>query len=640
MLVILSNVYRYYIWKKYGIKMLLLARRLPMAYRAFMLFLVLSIHPLAGNAQTISTPQDTTIKIATDSIEKKISEMESERIKDSLQKTELEAKLNALGNAEYEKRRQLEAALEALRSRDSLNRIKQKLEIDQLRGNTQGYAVIGPLNDTLFMIYNRVGSFTIAERAEAISQRIEKIGSQLIFQPDSMRVIEEENTHFVAYGSDFLIITVTDKDALWNHTTREALAESYKTSIINAIKRYKQETSFVNIAKEVGLALLVILFTGLIIYLILKGFRWINIKIQQQEGKYIKGIQLKNYTLFDSSRQVKVIQRIAIFFKWIIIFVLVYTALPLLFSIFPWTANIANHLTGYILNPIKKIGWALWDYLPNLFTIIILWIFFHYIQKIYHFLKDEIEKGHLKIEGFYPEWANPTFQIVRVLHYAFLFILIFPFLPGSESPIFKGVSVFLGFLFTFGSAGSLSNIIAGIVLTYMRQFTLGDRVKIGEVTGDVIEKSLLVTRIKTIKNEIISIPNTTVMSSHTINYSAEAKVNGLILHTTVTIGYDCPWRTVHEALLKAAEKTEDVLKEPKPFVLQTSLDDFYISYQLNVYSRQANNQSKVYSHLHQNIQDCCNEAGIEIMSPHYRALRDGNKTTIPEAYPSDPKNTP
>jgi hypothetical protein len=139
--------------------------------------------------------------------------------------------------------------------------------------------------------------------------------------------------------------------------------------------------------------------------------------------------------------------------------VLVYTALPLLFSIFPWTANIANQLTGYILNPIKKIAWALWDYLPNLFTIIVLWIFFHYIQKIYHFLKDEIERGHLKIEGFYPEWANPTFQIVRVLHYAFLFILIFPFLPGSESPVFKGVSVFPGFLYILNTLDNPANLI-------------------------------------------------------------------------------------------------------------------------------------------------------------------------------------
>jgi small-conductance mechanosensitive channel len=214
-----------------------------------------------------------------------------------------------------------------------------------------------------------------------------------------------------------------------------------------------------------------------------------------------------------------------------------------------------------------------------------------------------------------------------------MFVLIFPYLPGSESPIFKGVSVFLGFLFTFGSAGSLSNIIAGIVLTYMRLFKNGDRVKIGEVFGDVIEKSMLVTRVKTIKNEIISIPNSTVMSSHTINYSNESETGqGLILHTTITIGYDVPWKLMHETLLKAASRTNLLLKEPNPFVLQTSLDDFYVSYQINAYTKNPNKQAGIYSDLHQNIQDCCNEVGIEILSPHYRAARDGNMVTIPANY--------
>ena len=213
-----------------------------------------------------------------------------------------------------------------------------------------------------------------------------------------------------------------------------------------------------------------------------------------------------------------------------------------------------------------------------------------------------------------------------------MIIVVFPYLPGSDSKVFQGVSVFLGFLFTFGSAGSLSNIMAGIVLTYMRLFKIGDRVKIGEIVGDIIEKSLLVTRIRTTKNEIISIPNSSVLNSHTINYSSDTVDNGLILHTTVTIGYDVPWKDMHQALIDAALRTDLILKEPKPFVLQTSLEDFYVSYQINAYTKDANKQAAIYSQLHSNIQDCCNEVGIEILSPHYRAARDGNRTTIPENY--------
>ncbi|WP_244210533.1 mechanosensitive ion channel family protein [Flavobacterium psychrophilum] len=307
--------------------------------------------------------------------------------------------------------------------------------------------------------------------------------------------------------------------------------------------------------------------------------------------------------------------------------------MPILFGIFPWTEHFTDTLFGYILNPTKQIILGFWNYLPNLFTIIVIYIVFKYILKGIHFLKIEIENDKLHLAGFYPDWANPTYQILRLVLYAFMFVLIFPFLPGSNSPIFQGVSVFLGVLFTFGSSGSLSNIVAGIVLTYMRLFKIGDRVKIGDVVGDVIEKSMLVTRIKTVKNEVISIPNTTVMSSHTINYSNEAEAgNGLILHTTVTIGYDIPWKIMHQVLLDASDRTDLLLKEPKPFVLQTSLDDFYVSYQINAYTREANKQSGIYSQLHANIQDCCNEAGIEILSPHYRQMRDGNRVTIPNDY--------
>ncbi len=170
----------------------------------------------------------------------------------------------------------------------------------------------------------------------------------------------------------------------------------------------------------------------------------------------------------------------------------------------------------------------------------------------------------------------------------------------------------------------------------MRAFQLGDRVKIGDTLGDIVEKTLLVTRVRTRHNEIITIPNSTIMNSNTINYSSEARNSGLIMKTTVTIGYDVPWRKVHEMLLEAAKRTNFVLDDPKPFVLQTSLDDFYVSYELNIFTREANAQAMVYSDLHQNIQDTFNEHGVEIMSPHYRAARDGNLTTIPADYlPSD-----
>ena len=275
---------------------------------------------------------------------------------------------------------------------------------------------------------------------------------------------------------------------------------------------------------------------------------------------------------------------------------------------------------------------AVWRYLPNLFSILVIYFVMKYFIRFVKYIFHEIEADKLKLAGFHADWAMPTYSIVRILLYAFMFVLIFPYLPGSDSNIFKGVSVFIGILFSLGSSSAIANMVAGLVITYMRPFKIGDRIKIGDATGDVVEKTLLVTRIKTIKNEIITIPNSSILSSNTTNYTSEAEGVGLIIHTTVTIGYDVPWKDMHQALIDAALRTDFVLDNPRPFVLQTSLEDFYVAYQINAYIHEASRQGGIYSQLHQNIQDVCNERGIEIMSPHYRAARDGNTTTIPASY--------
>jgi small-conductance mechanosensitive channel len=255
-------------------------------------------------------------------------------------------------------------------------------------------------------------------------------------------------------------------------------------------------------------------------------------------------------------------------------------------------------------------------------------------------LTRQLTQGQLKLPDFHPEWARPTYQIVRVLTYALMFVLIFPYLPGSDSAVFQGVSVFFGVLLSLGSSSAVANVVAGLVITYMRPFAVGDRVKLGDVVGDVVEKSLLVTRLRTVKNEEVTIPNSTVLNGHTINYSKLCDKEGVILHTTVTIGYDVPWRQVHALLLAAAARTPGLLTTPAPFVLQTALNDWYVAYELNAHTLQAQHMLEQYSQLHGNIQDCFNEAGVEIMSPSYLNLRDANETTLPPDYRAPGYATP
>jgi len=562
---------------------------------------------------------------------KQLQEIESARIKDSLKFVDLQNQIGDLSTTNNFKRQELLNELEQLKNKEVERIALKKQKIDSLRNFVKGYAVIPFLNDTLFSVYNKVGSLSAKDRAEAITTRINILADDYSFKTDSLQIVEAETTTDIVFG-ETIIMSISENDALWQNISKQELAKQYQAIIGKSVMDYKKATSWQTLAKQIGLAILVLLVLGQIIYFIVKLFRYTKIKIEAQKDLLLKGIKIRNYELFTATSQLNFFLRINTILKWVVIIILVYLTLPLLFSFFPWTKDFATTLISYVLTPLKNIIRALWNYLPNLFTIIVIIIVSRYIIKGIRYLKNEVENGALQIPGFYSDWANPTFQIIKVLLYAFIFIVIFPYLPGSESPVFKGVSVFLGVLFTFGSSGSLSNIVAGLVLTYMRAFKIGDRVKIGDITGDIIENSLLVTRIRTIKNEIISIPNSNVMSSHTINYSSDSLDRGLIIHTTVTIGYDVPWKNMHQALIDAAIRTEHILKDPKPFVLQTSLEDFYVSYQINAYSREANMQAEIYSQLHQNIQDCCNEAGIEILSPHYRAARDGNMISIPADY--------
>jgi len=599
------------------------------------IWILSGINPLFAQSDTNSKKELHAVSKSVDSEKNAILTRQSEEFQssksyqeaDSLRLLELKNELLQLGTTDNSKKQALTEEQGRIRIKDSLRNVLQKLKIDSLRVRISGFPVIIS-RDTLFVIYAKLGSFSPKERAQAVSSRIDKLANDYYFNEDSLIILPDELTRDISYN-DRVIISISELDALWMNTSREKLASEYKIIIAHAVKAYKAENSWQIMLKDLLLAALVLAVLILIIYSINRLFRWIKHKIEKQRGTRIRGIKFRNYEFLDTSRQVTALFSLIKILKWFVILVLIYMTLPVLFGIFPWTAGFSGQLISSFLDPIKKILISIWYYLPNLFTIIVLIFIFRYLLRILFYFKKEIERGALKIPGFYIDWANPTFQIIRVLFLAFMLIVIFPYLPGSDSPIFKGVSVFIGVLFTFGSAGALGNIVSGLVLTYMRAYRIGDRVKIGEATGDVVEKSILVTKIMTIKNEIVSIPNSTVMSSHTTNFSAEAAEKGLILHTGVTIGYDTPWRQIHELLIKAALTTDLIEKDPAPFVFQEHLDDFYVHYQINAYTRNANKQHITYSLLHQNIQDVFNAAGVEIMSSHYSNIRDGNQSTVP-----------
>jgi len=484
--------------------------------------------------------------------------------------------------------------------------------------------------DTLFVLHGTLGPFTPEERAHAVERRIRQVAGDPLLTAD--RIVVADTLGAVDIRLDSLaIMTVTERDAAEAGVSRRELADDYAARIQEAVRRRQGAANLNSILVGALLTVLTLAAFVAIIMLLNRGFPLVYRFIRRGRGRWIRSLRIQRLEILPAAQATESLLFAARVLRIAAFVFVIYVFLPVVFSFFPWTRGLANTIFTWTLTPLAGVWNAFIAYLPNLFTIAVIVVVFYYLLKFIRLLFTGVERGALTVPGFYSEWATPTYKIVRFLVIVFGAVVVFPYLPGSQTDAFKGISIFLGVLVSFGSSAAIANVVAGVVMTYMRPFQLGDRVKIADTVGDVVEKTLLVTRVRTPKNVDITVPNAMVLASHIINYSSTANDGGVILHTSVTIGYDAPWRTVHGLLVAAAEGTEDILGKPAPFVLQTALDDFYVQYELNAYTAKPNAMARIYSDLHQNIQDRFNEAGVEIMSPHYRAERDGSETTIPKA---------
>ncbi len=498
---------------------------------------------------------------------------------------------------------------------DSLKKAEQIRRIDSLRTVTPGVPVVVE-EDTLFKIYAARGGHSAFDRAETTIQAINKIGHDRSLRRDSVYLLDNDTYIDIMYG-DKVIISVTENDALWHSTTPSVLANTWMPIIADKIALLKAENSFWQILKRAALFVLVIIFQYLMLKLINFLFKKLRREIIWLKVHKLKPLVVRDYELLNTTYLCRIMLVFSRFLRYAVLLFFFIITVPILFSIFPQTESLAMKIFYYIIDPIKMVVKAIIEYIPNLFIIAIIWYCVRYIVKGLRYISEEIKSEKLKISGFYSDWAEPTFNIIRFLLYAFMIAMIYPYLPGSESGVFQGISVFVGLIVSLGSSSVISNFIAGFVITYMRPFKAGDFIKVNDTVGNVVEKSPFITRIRTIKNEIVTIPNSFITTSDTVNYSASARQYGLIIHTMLTMGYDVPWRKVHQLLIDAALKTDGVLEHPAPFVLETELNDNYMCYQINAYIKEADDMPVIMSDLLQNIQDYFNEAGIELFAPHH-----------------------
>jgi small-conductance mechanosensitive channel len=472
------------------------------------------------------------------------------------------------------------------------------------------------------------GGYTPAMRAERIAERI----GQAIAAPGpdpAMSVVEVDGASEIRAGARLLMV-VTAQDARRLGAARASLAKEYATLLEAAIRdeRAQRTPSALMVSGSYGLAATAAFAFGL----------WVMIRLTRSMRRTIAGwrdarlgVRLRGAEIVGGDRIGRVFDRGVTVFLAVGVLVLIDLYLTYLLGLFPWTRPASRTLLNYIVSPIRFIGEGFVGYLPKLMFVIVIALTTRGLVRLVNLLFTQVKQGRIVFQNFPVEWADPTAKIAKLLLIVFGLIVAFPYLPASDSAAFTGVSVFMGVLLSLSSSSAVSNAIAGVVLTYTRAFSIGDRVKIGDHFGDITETSMLVTRVRTIKNEDITIPNNLVLNGAMVNYSRQAGRLGLILHTAVTIGYDAPWRQVHELLIRAALATPSILPEPRPFVWQTALNDFYVTYEINAHTRNAADMVTTYALLHANIQDVFAEAGVEIMSPHYTSVRDGGAVAIPAA---------
>ncbi len=561
-----------------------------------------------------------------DSINKKelglstlLNDIRQQQINDSLERLKLQQEIASLKSQNSSKKENLKQQLNEFDEENNMRKQQLKIKVDSIKKNTKRYAVT-PFNDTLFYIYNKLGSSLAKDRAYNVVNRIQNLYEDDFVKVDSFKIENNEISADIVY-KDLVITSITELDALLEGKNKAEIAEQYLKRIQQAIHQERADNSITKMLIRTGLVLLILIIFSILVYLINRLKKYGTKRLLTERTERIKDVKIKNYVLVTSVQKTRIFINTINIVRWGLIILIAFVMLPIVFSVFPFTQSWASNLIGLFTKPLKKAVMAIWDYIPNLITVFVILFVMRYAVRFVKYIFNEIDKGKLEINGFHREFAMPTFTIVRFLLQAFTLVLVFPYLPGANSDIFKGISVFIGVLFSLGSSSAISNIIAGLVITYMRPFRIGDRITIADKTGVVIEKSPLVTRLRTIKNEEITIPNSSILSGNTVNYSTFSE-DGICFQVELTVGYEEPWQRIHELLLNIPPRIARVNQLPAPFVLQKKLDDFYVLYELNVYISKSAEIELAKSEIYQLILNDFLVAGIEMNGPHLFAKVD------------------
>jgi len=453
-------------------------------------------------------------------------------------------------------------------------------------------------------------------RAARVKERIEAVAADPTVRTDELHVVPSGEYRKIMAG-ERSVLTLVDADAQLMQVSLTVLADICRARIAEAIDEYRRARRPEQLLRDALAALAATAVLALAVVLVVWLTRRLDVRLERRFHRRMEALEVQSFELVRAEQIRGALRNLLGGIRAVGLLMLALLYLHFVLSLFPWTRGLANRVLPVVTGPLRMMGRAVLANVPNFVFLAILFVVIRFLLRMIRLFFDAVGRGAVTVQGFDREWAAPTYKMARVAVIAFGLVVAYPYIPGSESAAFKGISLFLGVVFSLGSSSVISNMIAGYTMTYRRAFKVGDRIKVGETIGDVIETRLQVTHLRSLKNEEVVIPNSQILNSEIMNYSSLAKQHGLILHTTVGIGYETPWRQVEAMLLQAVERTPGLLQEPPPFVLHRKLADFAVEYEINAYCHDAQAMLSLYTALHRNILDLFNEYGVQIMTPAY-----------------------
>lgn len=485
-----------------------------------------------------------------------------------------------------------------------------------------------------------VSAYPADTRAKNISERIEAFASDVSRSIQSLKIVEGKDATTIVADNKPLMLVINADGRLEGGIERQVLAQVYLKRIADAVEAHRETRKPTNLLFHI----LYTLIATAILASIGWGTQWMfnrfDAAIERRFKGQVKDLKIQRVTIFQSHQMWNGFRGSLRALRMVLFFLLLYAYLNFVFRQFPWTAYLGKQLFDIILDPLRVMGRGLLASIPSLVFLLILMVVLQYILKFGKLIFTNLARGKVTFPGFDQEWAFPTYKIFRILVIAFGVVMAYPYIPGSDTAAFKGVTLFMGVLLSLGSTSVIGNILAGYTLVYWRAFRVGDFIKINEHIGEVLESRLTVTHIRSLKNEEVIVPNSVILNTNVVNYSSMAREQGLILHRTVGIGYETPWRQVEAMLVEAGNRTSGLLKEPPPFVLQVGLGDFCVTYEINVYCDRPHDMMELYTLLGQNILDVFNEHGVQIMTPAYIADPEQPKIVPKDQWFTPPAKPP